>query len=241
MTFSGRLRRQSAICRTSLAHWAVIRDDIDHPMTAWDHSSITTARYSQPSSVQRYVMSPVTCPLLVRDTCVKILFQQIFCHWQVVCTVASQAALSRGFRSRLLMLQAGCNCSRYIPADLQTVVGTIPMFWLSECLIYGIITGESELLTRAGLIAAQTLGIPAAAPQSAIHGTYPWCWIHPDDFRWRHTLFQELREVCCGLLENGQLLSSLSASWRLRWVISAACSPYRSEDIVWLCCLLCQL
>ncbi len=40
------------------ASCAVMRGDIDQPITARDHRSMTTARYSQPSSVRKYVMSP---------------------------------------------------------------------------------------------------------------------------------------------------------------------------------------
>ena len=38
---------------TSQASCAVMRGDIDQPITARDHRSMTTARYSQPSSVRK--------------------------------------------------------------------------------------------------------------------------------------------------------------------------------------------
>ncbi len=89
----GLLRPTAPSRRASQASCAVMRGDIDQPITARDHRSMTTARYSQPSSVRKYVMSP---PTLVPG------------HWrknpaptdfltQAGCAVADRAELPEAF------------------------------------------------------------------------------------------------------------------------------------------------
>jgi len=51
-------RSYRAIWSASQTSCAVIRSEMAHPTTRRESRSITTARHSQPSSVQRYVMSP---------------------------------------------------------------------------------------------------------------------------------------------------------------------------------------
>jgi hypothetical protein len=58
ITPRGIRRRHSAIVSASHARSAVMRSAIAQPTTRREYRSITTARYSQPSSVHRYVMSP---------------------------------------------------------------------------------------------------------------------------------------------------------------------------------------
>src|SRR5688572_27010617 len=57
ITPNGFLRRQIAICNASITSFDVMRSDIDQPTTMREYKSMTTARYSQPSSVETQVIS----------------------------------------------------------------------------------------------------------------------------------------------------------------------------------------
>ena len=100
----GLLRRHSAICRASQASCAVMRGDIDQPITARDHRSMTTARYSQPSSVRKYVMSPAH--FWFRATGVKSCSNRFSDTGRPCAPVADQAELPGGLCPQSLTAQA---------------------------------------------------------------------------------------------------------------------------------------
>ena len=90
-----RLRRHSAICRASHTSRAVIRDDIDQPITARDHRSITTAKI-QPALIGANV-GDVLHPLLIRCAGGEILIQQIIEYRQIMGLITHRTELTRGF------------------------------------------------------------------------------------------------------------------------------------------------
>jgi hypothetical protein len=144
MTFSGRFRRQSAICNASQTSCAVIRAQI----------------------------RDITCPLLVRAAGGKVLFQQILRYRQTMCTVTHRTKLPASFRPQPLTTQAGGNGFDIVLRQFVSKTGSaIPLFCLSECLTDNGIADESGLLAQTYLVASEAADIPATAgnPKHTTH------------------------------------------------------------------------
>lgn len=106
----------------------------------------------------------VSCPLLIRVTRVKILFQQIFRYRQAMFSLADPAELTGSLCTKSLTSQAGGNGFDVVLRQFVSETRrTITLFCLSECLTDSSITEEPELLTWCYLLMTQTPRIPAAA------------------------------------------------------------------------------
>ena len=104
MTPLGIRRRHSAVCSASQTSWAVMRSDMAQPTTRREYRSITVAKYSQPSSVHRYVMSLTYFwfgALAVKSCCSRFGATGKLC-FEFVVALNFLAALARRFWRRML-------------------------------------------------------------------------------------------------------------------------------------------
>ena len=192
-----------------------MRGDIDQPTAARDHGSMTTARYSQPSSVRKYVMS---LPTSGSGHWRKICSNQIFWLGRP-CAVADRPELPGDLCPQSLTAQA-CRHSFYVKGvTLSTsssvqAWGTVTLVWPGKaagqrCRSVGGTADAMLILVRRWHHVYQPLRAARTPRHIALMLNSAWCF--------QRTLFHSGgRQVCRGLLRIASS-SSRSASWRLRW------------------------